>query len=135
MDDSLNLRVCEFCGNKAKAENVDIVLHNSVAMTFSEMQFSLLPPGVVWGGLYRTLFLKNYNIKFNESTMYGEDQVFNLICNPKANKIVCFSENLYKYRTDNVYNSGIPNDEPEPFKKVFINNGKDNDLIAVLALT
>lgn len=100
-DDALDLRACEICYNKAKAENADIVLHNSVDMTFNEPQFSLLPPGVVWGGLYRTIFLKNNNIKFNESTMYGEDQAFNLICNPKANKIVCVSESLYMYRTDN----------------------------------
>lgn len=100
-DDSLDLKACEICYKKAKAENADIVLHNSVDMTFNESQFSLLPPGCIWGGFYRTAFLKNNNIKFNESTMYGEDQAFNLICNPKANKIVCFSENLYKYRTDN----------------------------------
>lgn len=34
-----------------------------------------------------------------------------------------------------LYNSGIPNDDPEPFKKVFINNGKDNGPIAVFALS
>lgn len=101
-DDVLGLTACEICYNKAKSEDADIVLHDFTDTIFNGPQFSVLPPsGVVWSGLYRTNFIKENNIRFNNATSYGEDQAFNLLCGPKANKIVCLSNNLYMYRSDN----------------------------------
>ena len=105
-DDVLDLTACEVCYNKAKSENADIVVHDSTNKIYNEGQFSLIPlqefpDGVVWSSLYRTSFIKENNIRFNESTSYGEDQAFNLLCNPKASKIVCISNHFYIYRTSN----------------------------------
>lgn len=105
-DDVLDLNACEICYNKAKSENADIVVHDSFNEVFNKGQFFLIPlpefpDGVVWSGLYKTSFIKENNIRFNESTSYGEDQAFNLLCNPKANKIVCIPNHFYIYRTSN----------------------------------
>lgn len=96
-DDTIDPTTCEKCYNKAKNEDADIVYHNSSDQTFTDPQYLLLSTGSVCFGAYRTKFLKDNNIRFKEGTSYGEDQAFKLICNPKANKIVCFSENLYNY--------------------------------------
>ncbi|MBR0423152.1 MAG: glycosyltransferase [Clostridia bacterium] len=105
-DDVLDLTACEVCYNKAKSEDADIVVHDSIDKIYNEGQFSLISlpafvDGVVWTSLYRTSFIKENNIRFHEETSYGEDQAFNLLCNPKANKIVCISNNFYMYRTSN----------------------------------
>lgn len=100
-DDTIDLTACEKCYNKAKAEDADIVYHNSLDQIFTEPQYWLVPPGTACFGVYRTKFLNDNHIRFKEGTTYGEDQAFDLICNPKANKIVCFSENLYNYNTSN----------------------------------
>jgi len=101
-DDTIEPTACEECYRRAKLENADIVLHNSVNKTIIGPQYKLLTPVTAWGGAYKTKFLKDNKIKFNEETKaYGEDQAFNLICYPKANKIVCFSKKLYNYNTNN----------------------------------
>lgn len=96
-DDTIDPTTCEKCYKKAKEDDADIVYHDSLDQTFTEPQYWLLPPGTACFGVYRTKFLKDNNIRFKEGTTYGEDQAFDLIANPKANKIVCFSGNLYNY--------------------------------------
>ncbi len=100
-DDSLVLESCEISYNKAKEQDADILIDNYKNQVIDGPIYELLQ-AVVWSGMYRTKFIKNNNIKFNENVKaYGEDQSFNLICNSMASKIVCISDSLYNYRTDN----------------------------------
>ena len=96
-DDTIAPTTLEKCYKLAKDENADIVRHNSIDKVCDGPQFELIWPTTVWGGLYRTQFFKENNIKFDPKATYGEDQAVNLICNSRANKIVYFSEKLYTY--------------------------------------
>ena len=97
-DDTMALSALEVRYNKAKEEKADILYddmpYNKVLMgpIYDHLQVH------VWSGVYRTEFLNKNNIKFYEPIkQYGEDHVFNLMCTPKANKIVCIKDNLYSH--------------------------------------
>ena len=99
-DDILHKDACKICYSKAKELDADIVFHESTEdIVFEKPLFNLFTPSSCFT-LYRTKFIKDNNIRFNESTSYGEDQAFNLICSPKANKIVSISDHLYTYRNN-----------------------------------
>ena len=101
-DDSINSEACEICYNKATEHNADILLFNTKEQIIDHPIFNNIK-AVVWSGIYKTSFLKENKILFNERVKaYGEDQSFNMICNAVANKIVCISNKLYNYRTNNL---------------------------------
>lgn len=116
-DDILHSKTCEICYSKAKETDADILFYNNVINAiFNEPQFGLLGTqcGVIMC-MYKAKFIKNNNIRFNEATSYAEDQAFNMICNPRANKIVCIQDKLYTYRKTNI-NSLCHNKKVERYK-------------------
>ena len=54
----------------------------------------------VWCGVYRKDFLNKENIRFKTDLKFAEDQTFNMMCFPKANKIVLTKDNFYNYRSN-----------------------------------
>ena len=102
-DDSIDLNACEICYNKSKEYNTDILIHSADKEEIINQPVFNIIKEVVWSGVYKTSFLKENKILFNERVKaYGEDQSFNMICNAVANKIVCISNKLYNYRTNNL---------------------------------
>ena len=55
----------------------------------------------IWGGIYKNKFLKDNNLKFFEKVLRGNDQLFNMTCIPKANKIIFCPDKMYLYRYNN----------------------------------
>ena len=101
-DDSINSQACEICYNKSKEHNADILIYNTKEQIIDHPVFDNIK-AVVWSGIYKTSFLRENKILFNERVKaYGEDQSFNMICNSVANKIVCIPDKLYNYRTNNL---------------------------------
>ena len=97
-DDFIDKETCQICYNKAKEFEADIIFHNIEENTvLTQPQFNLFSPSSCFA-FFKTDLIKNYDIKFREGTSFGEDQAFNLICIPKANKIVTITNNLYTYR-------------------------------------
>ena len=97
-DDFIDKETLQICYNKSKEFEADILYHNANENNIlTNPQFNLISP-FVWSGFFKTDFIKDHVIKFREGTSFGEDQAFNLICIPKANKIVTITDNLYKYR-------------------------------------
>ena len=52
----------------------------------------------VWGKLYKSSIIKNYNIRFNEACHIGEDLAFNIGYCLHAAGISCIKDRLYNYR-------------------------------------
>ena len=101
-DDSIDLNACEICYNKSKEYNTDILIHSADKEEIINQPVFNIIKEVVWSGVYKTSFLKENKILFNERVKaYGEDQAFNMICNAMCNRIVCITDKLYNYRTDN----------------------------------
>lgn len=114
-DDTMNPRACEISYKKAKAENADIL--------YDDMPYNKVINGpiyqelkvYVWSGVYKTEFLNRNNLRFYELIrQYGEDHAFNLMCTPKAKKIVCIREKLYNHYRENPDNTNHdPKQKPE----------------------
>lgn len=124
-DDTLELQACEICYDKAKLHNADILVHDAGNKILTYPEFKPLKnEKIIIGprfelikyssctGIYKTDFVKNNHIKCNENASYGEDQVFNMMCNPLANKIVCIPDKFYNYTIDNINSiTHTPNDK------------------------
>lgn len=52
----------------------------------------------VWRTACKTSFLRKYNIRFDESLAFGEDQVFHFAVYPRSSKTALISNKLLKYR-------------------------------------
>lgn len=105
-DDKIDPKTCEISYKKAKDENADIL--------YDDMPYNKVIKGpvynnfkwAIWSGVYRTQFLNENNIRFYEPIrQYGDDHVFNLMCIPKAKKIVCIKDKFYNYNRNNPDNS------------------------------
>lgn len=68
-----------------------------------EYDFTELPPMwyMVWNKLYKASFLKG--IRFVEGMQYGEDEVFNLECLVKDDRIVCVEQLMTKRHFNNLH--------------------------------
>ncbi len=51
-------------------------------------------------GIYKKSLIDRENIRFKTDLKYGEDQTFNLMCFPKANKILLTTDHFYNYRSN-----------------------------------
>ncbi len=97
-DDFIDKDTCKICYDKSKELDADIVFHNAKDdTTLVKPQFNLVNESSCFA-FFKTNIIKDHNIRFREGTSFGEDQAFNLICIPKANRIVTISDNLYTYR-------------------------------------
>lgn len=98
-DDTMNPRACEISYRKAKDENADILYDG---MSYEKVLAGPIYYDVhwsVWSGVYKRVFLNKNNLRFYEPIrQYGEDRLFNMVCIPKAKKIVCIKNKLYNYR-------------------------------------
>lgn len=99
-DDFISNETCQICYDKSKEYDADIVVHDvEENNVLNKPQFDRITMSSCFI-LFKADLIKNNNIKFREGTSYGEDQAFNLICVPKANKIVTIVDNLYTYRAN-----------------------------------
>ena len=98
-DDTMHPKACEISYKKAKTENADILYDG---MSYEKVLGGPVYYDVhwsVWSGVYRRAFLNKNNLRFYEPIkQYGEDRLFNMLCIPKARKIVCIKDKLYNYR-------------------------------------
>ena len=81
-------RLYSYVGEADKKQICDIFTHSCTQ--------DLLP--YAWRNIYRTAFLKDNSIRFNESLRYSEDSVFNSEAFLKADKMIFSDKNVYAYR-------------------------------------
>lgn len=97
-DDTIDEKACEVCYSKAKEQDADILLHDAgKEETLKTPVFDLLTPSSCFG-VYKRALINRENVKFKTDLKFAEDQTFNLMCFPKANKIVTIKEHFYNYR-------------------------------------
>ena len=97
-DDTMHPKACEISYKKAKAENADILYDGMSYEKVLEGPVYYDVHWSVWSGIYKRDFLNKNNLRFYEPIMqYGEDRLFNMVCIPKAKKIVCIKNKLYNY--------------------------------------
>lgn len=65
----------------------------------------------VWGGLYKTSIISNYNLMFNENVRLGEDQLFLLSYIQHCSRLQHIGNTLYFYRDNEA--STVNNPKPE----------------------
>lgn len=92
---------------------------------------------VVWNKLFRAEFLKG--VRFNETMLYGEDEMFNLECLAKDGRIVCISRVTTTHIFENQQSLSKIKGEKEIYKFVeaytkFIKSHKNAELRAVVCL-
>ena len=107
-DDCISKNMSQKLYNLAKQEDADIVKCGfyspvsagkaSPGRTRFGSIFGMIGSGYVWDGLYRSRFLKENGLKFDEMSSFAEDISFNMTCFPKAQKTVCCSDKLYCYK-------------------------------------
>jgi glycosyltransferase involved in cell wall biosynthesis len=114
-DDTVDLRLCEKVYLKAEETNADFVLffhdtpngHEYICdtsitsndkITWEEKK-TIFNFGTVWGKLWRTDFLKKYELKFYEQIHVFEDTLFYLEGLVLATKVSIVPEFLYHYYT------------------------------------
>ena len=107
-DDHISVNMSQKLYNLAKQEDADIVkcgFHVPLsvgkvapARTRFGPRFGMIGYGYVWDGLYRSRFLKENGLKFDELSSFAEDISFNMTCFPKAKKTVFCSDKLYYYK-------------------------------------
>ena len=99
-DDTIEREACEVSYNKAKEQNADILLYNQPVNEVQKKPVFVLFSLSACFGIYRRDFINRENIRFKTDLKYAEDQTFNMMCFPKANKVVLTKENFYNYRSN-----------------------------------
>ena len=97
-DDTIEPKTCEVSYEKAKKEDADILFHDMGQDKILETPVFDMFSEACWRGLFRRTFTNKYNIRFKEDLKYAEDQTFNFLAFPRANKIVFTRDNFYYYR-------------------------------------
>ena len=111
-DDKILQTMSEKCYAKAKEFDADIVRCGSNFCRLKDnviwgedynvnAAYSL----VIWNGIWKTKFLKDNNLKFDESAFSRTDTSFSIICDLCAQKVATISENLYIYQRYSKKNS------------------------------
>ncbi len=111
-DDKIFQTMSEKCYSKAKEFDADIVRCGSNFCRLKDnviwgedqnvdCAYSL----VIWNGIWKTKFLKDNNLRFDESAFSRTDTSFSIICNLCAKKVATISENLYNYQRYSKKNS------------------------------
>ena len=100
-DDTIAEKTCEISYNKAKGQDADVLIHDmGKNKILKKPVFDILTLSC-WRCLYRREFVNRENVRFKTDLKYAEDQTFNLMCFPKANKIVLIKDELYNYCQSN----------------------------------
>lgn len=104
-DDEIFRTMSEKCYSKAKEFDADIVRCGS---NFCRLKDNVIRGQdqnldcayslVIWNGIWKTKFLKDNNLRFDESAFSRTDTSFSIICNLCAKKVATISGNLYHYR-------------------------------------
>lgn len=119
-DDFLEKNACETIFNAFQINNADVVTfgancipkancnpwlyqilspRDAVYNSFNkDLLFSESSHPFVWRTAVRKSLLENYNIRFDENVLFGEDQVFHFELYPLAGTTVLLSNKLYNYR-------------------------------------
>lgn len=63
-----------------------------------DLLFKEMSRPFAWRTAVRTDFLRDNNLYFDESVVFGEDQIFHFALYPRAHKTVLISNKLYEYR-------------------------------------
>ena len=111
-DDKMLQTMSEKCYCKAKEFDADIVRCGS---NFCRVKDNVIwgedynvdsaHSLVIWNGIWKAKFLKDNNLKFDESAFSRTDTSFSIICNLYAQKVATISENLYIYQRYSKKNS------------------------------
>ena len=109
-DDTAEPIMSKICYDEAKENNADMVkcAHNTNRGFIAIIHKKLIsyPPftdfdkswaHVIWNGIFKTSFLKNIHLKFDEKSFSRTDTSFNVSCCLYANKIVFIPQKLYNY--------------------------------------
>ena len=99
-DDTIEKDACKISYNRAKEQDADILLYNQPVNEVQKKPVFILFSLSVWSGIYRKEFIDKENLRFKTDLKYAEDQTFNMMCFPKANKIVLIKDNFYNYRSN-----------------------------------
>ena len=107
-DDHISVNMSQKLYNLAKQEDADIVKcgfyvplsvgKEAPARTRFGPRFGMIGCGYAWDGLYKSRFLKENGLKFDELSSFAEDISFNMTCFPKAKKTVFCPDKLYYYK-------------------------------------
>ncbi|MBC6910259.1 glycosyltransferase family 2 protein [Lactobacillus reuteri] len=85
--------------------NMKQVVHENIrSITPEEATINIMNYNIpigVYSKLFRTKFLKEYNLKFNEKLYMGEGFNFNVASFQRAKSIVCSDRKIYFYRRNN----------------------------------
>ncbi len=74
--------------------------------------------GVPWGKLYKTEFLRKYNLMFVPGLKRMQDNVFNMYAFNKAEKIRYTDQPLYGYRINHITNVNKAGNPPEIYMQI-----------------
>lgn len=119
-DDLLEPEACETIIEVFDDTNADIVTYGATAYPefrgYTWLNEVLSPRDIIYDGFHpdllfeesscpfvwrtacKTSFLRKYNIRFDESLAFGEDQVFHFAVYPRSSKTALISNKLLKYR-------------------------------------
>lgn len=97
-DDTIEPKTCEICYKRAKKEEADILFHDMGQDQILKTPVFDMFSDASWRGLFRRSFINKHKIRFKEDLKYAEDQTFNFLAFPRANKIVFIKDKFYNYR-------------------------------------
>lgn len=103
-DDELFPRAVEQLYREAKLTDADILVGNMIAenadKTALKVDSRISPVTWMHGKIYKTQFLKKYNIRFKECLTRNEDSYFNLVAFGCAERAPRLNESVYLWRNN-----------------------------------
>lgn len=108
-------------------KDVDFIIYSTITITqkqklleyifMQDNQYYLSTP---WSKIYRRSILNQYNIRFNENVINGEDMLFNAEVVLSTNSILCANCNIYNYRTNSLSATQTFNEKIFQSDKIFL---------------